>query len=84
MGSTPVKHSVLNVKAVVAAFNQAKALVGAFSVIVQLYADAGDWCRCWRVPIVATIKIWIAAIVLFTRPWLPSPRALHPTTPGQQ
>ena len=32
----PVYHSVLNVKAVVAAFNQEKALVGAFSVIVQL------------------------------------------------
>ena len=29
-------NSVLNVKAVVAAFNQEKALVGAFSVIVQL------------------------------------------------
>ena len=36
VGSTPIKHSVLNVKAVVA-FNQEKALVGAFSVIVQLY-----------------------------------------------
>ena len=32
----PVKHSVLNVKAVVAAFNQEKALVGAFSVITNL------------------------------------------------
>ena len=30
-------NSVLNVKAVVAAFNQAEALVGAFSVIVQLH-----------------------------------------------
>ena len=29
-------NNVLNVKAVVAAFNQEKALVGAFSVIVQL------------------------------------------------
>ena len=29
-------NSVLNVKAVVAAFNQEKALVGAFPVIVQL------------------------------------------------
>ena len=36
MGSTPVKHSVLNVKAEVAAFNQEKALVGAFSVITNL------------------------------------------------
>ena len=34
--STPVCHSVLNVKVVVAAFNQEKALVGAFSVITNL------------------------------------------------
>ena len=37
VGSTPVQHSVLNVKAAVAAFNQEKALVGAFSVILQLH-----------------------------------------------
>ena len=30
-------NSVLNVKVVIAAFNQEKALVGAFSVIVQLH-----------------------------------------------
>ena len=36
MGSTPVYHSVLNVKAVVAAFTKEKALVGAFSVITNL------------------------------------------------
>ena len=30
-------HSVLNVKALVGAFNQERALVGAFSVILQLY-----------------------------------------------
>ena len=40
MGSTPVSHSVLNVKTVVATFNQEKApenaLVGAFSVITNL------------------------------------------------
>ena len=42
MGSTPVKHSVLNVKAVVAAFNQEKALVGAFSVIVQPVVELMD------------------------------------------
>ena len=36
MGSTPIQHSVLNVKAVVAALNQEKALVGAFSVITNL------------------------------------------------
>ena len=42
MGSTPIEHSVLivlNVKAVVAAFNQEKALVGAFSVITNLRMD---------------------------------------------
>ena len=37
VGSTPVQHSVLNVKALVGAYNQEKALVGAFSVIVQLH-----------------------------------------------
>ena len=38
IGSMPVYHSVLNVKALVGAyFNQEKALVGAFSVIVQLH-----------------------------------------------
>ena len=44
-------NSVLNVKAVVAAFNQEMALVAAFSVIVQLHRfivystniDTGDW-----------------------------------------
>ena len=36
MGSTPIKHSVLNVKALVGAFNQEKALVGDFTVIVNL------------------------------------------------
>merc|ERR1711994_255922 len=35
VGSTPVQHSVLNVKALVGAFNQEKALIGAFSVIVK-------------------------------------------------
>ena len=33
----PTGRRGLNVKAVVAAFNQEKALVGAFSVIVQLH-----------------------------------------------
>ena len=36
MGSTPVQHGVLNVTAVVAAFNQEKGLIGAFSVIMNL------------------------------------------------
>ena len=38
-GLTPVQHSVLNVKALVGAFNQEKALVGAFSVITKLRMD---------------------------------------------
>ena len=39
-GSTPVcLNSVFNVKAVVAAFNQEKALVGAFSVTTNLRMD---------------------------------------------
>ena len=35
VGTTSVKHSVLNVKALVGAFNQEKALIGAFSMIVK-------------------------------------------------
>ena len=35
MGSTPIWHSVLNVKALVSPFNQVKAQVRAFSVIVE-------------------------------------------------
>ena len=44
-------NSVLNVKAVVAAFNQEKALVGAFSVITNLRMElfeallGRDWVR---------------------------------------
>ena len=34
-------NSVLNVKAIVAAFNQEKALVGAFSVITNLRMEGG-------------------------------------------
>merc|ERR1711978_439459 len=37
-------NSVLNVKAVVAAFNQEKALVGAFSVIVQPVVEPMEHC----------------------------------------
>ena len=42
MGSMPVQHSVLNVKVLVGAFNQEKALVGAFSVIVKLRVIFGN------------------------------------------
>ena len=41
VGSTPVYHiSVLNVNALVDAFNEEKALVGAFSVITNLRMEA--------------------------------------------
>ena len=46
MGSTPVWHSVSNVKAVVAAFNQEKALVGAFSVITNLRMELFEAIVC--------------------------------------
>ena len=39
MGSMSVKHSVLKVKVLVGAFNQEKALVGAFSMITNLRMD---------------------------------------------
>ena len=60
-------NSVLNVKAVVAAFNQEKALVGAFSVVVQLHRlivySTGQQCHglialgskvCWDDHILCT------------------------------
>ena len=42
-GLMPVKHSVLNVKALVGSFNQEKALVGAFSMIVQPITADGSF-----------------------------------------
>ena len=42
-GLMPVKHSVLNVKVLVGSFNQEKALVGAFSMIVQPIAADGSF-----------------------------------------
>ena len=39
-------HSVLNVKAVVAAFNQEKALVGAFSVLMNLRMELFQALAC--------------------------------------
>ena len=42
VGSTPVQNSVLNMKAVVGAFNQEKALVMAFYVIVKLRVIFGN------------------------------------------
>ena len=48
VGSMPVQHSVLNVKAVVAAFNQEKALVGAFSVITNLWMELFEALIQWN------------------------------------
>ena len=64
VGSTPVQHSVLNVKALVGAFNQGKALVGAFSVIVQLHRLI-DLQHYYRL-----ISPDCAAIAGMARPWL--------------
>ena len=41
-------NSVLNVKAVVSAFNQEKALVGAFSVITNLRMDPFEALEHWQ------------------------------------
>ena len=69
-------NSVLNVKAVVAAFNQEKALVGAFSVIVQLhrlivystsYRCCCPQCLCLCPPI-----SWISAATTTSRHQLPA------------
>ena len=48
MGSMSVLHSVLNVKAVVFAFNQEKVTAGAFSVITNLRMDLFQalLCKC--------------------------------------
>ena len=43
----PYMPSVLNVKVVVAAFNQDKDLVGAFSVIIQLQTSRRDEGQQW-------------------------------------
>ena len=42
VGSTPIQHSVLNVKALVGAFNQEKTLVWAFPVIIKLRISSND------------------------------------------
>ena len=47
-------NSVLNVKALVDAFNQEKALVGAFSVIVQPVVEPMDW---FAALVVGTLRI---------------------------
>ena len=53
-----INFSVLNVKAVVAAFNQEKALVGAFSVITNLRV-AFVWST-----ILPTLRRWVWVLVL--------------------
>ena len=46
VGSMPILHSVLNVKVLVGAFNQEKALVGAFSVIMKTDGSFGALPGC--------------------------------------
>ena len=48
-----LSNSVLNVKALVGAFNQEKALVGAFSVIVQPVVESMD-----RFAALDIIRLW--------------------------
>ena len=65
MGSTPVKHSVLivlNGKAVVAAFNQEKALVGAFSVFTSLRMEQEVLCSPQIVSCQGPVLGWIHAL----------------------
>ena len=67
-------NSVLNVKAVVAAFNQEKALVGAFSVIVQLHRLID--LRHYRGQLICGLKCgdgWRLSII-----WQPGPRSPQP------
>ena len=64
MGSMSVMHSVLNVKALVGAFNQEKALVGAFSVIINLCVD------------LAPFEALVAACVVVSRQALQAGRCL--------
>ena len=49
VGSMPVKHSLLNVKALVGAFNQERALVGAFSMITNLRMADSSSCTCCNI-----------------------------------
>ena len=72
MGSRPIKHKCLNsvlnlnVKALVGAFNQEKALAGAFSVIVQ--------------PVLEPMDRFAALDVTVTITLLPSLSFYHPST----
>ena len=59
-------NSVLNVKALVGAFNQEKALVGAFSVIVQ--------------PVVAPMDRFAALVMMDPGMWRQAPGHQHPAT----
>ena len=60
--------SVLNVKAVVAAFNQEKALVGAFSVIVQLHRlivySTTEHCIAWWIELRNNTPAWSWLLIL--------------------
>ena len=55
-------NSVLNVKAVVAAFNQEKALVGAFSVITNLRMELFEALAATHCSWLATNELWTTAV----------------------
>ena len=59
-----IVSSVLNVKAVVAAFNQEKALVGAFSVITmeRLYMEAQDELKMIAPPLFLNIFFYFLLV----------------------
>ena len=64
---------VLNVKALVGAFNQKKALVGAFSVIVQLHRLIGyrtsPHAAVSAVAAVAAVNVWTPPILITMTLW---------------
>ena len=72
-------RAVLNVKAVVAAFNQEKALVEAFSVIVQLH---------WLIVYSTSDGLWPAqllfALTLIGLSIVPGPLMVTPDTAGRK
>ena len=71
----PILNSVLNMKALVGAFNQEKALVGAYSVIVQLHRliDLRHYKECYLAFIdfsdCLNTKICIEVLTNFFRIW---------------
>ena len=60
MGLTPILHSVLNAKALVDTFNQEKALVGAFSVIMKIDCETdGSYAALMTMSLFAAEKRYV-------------------------